>query len=119
MSDTVYRPGIALGSYPERPDSPRQPLEAMLQGALGRLRRPSPHGPKAGLRFVATTPDAPFSEAGEMDIVIGEALQPPSSAALGSIHSVRDWHASIMASIGVLCGKSLKRHAKEKLDESV
>ena len=53
MFDAVYRPGIALGSYPERKDSQRQPFDAALLRVLGYFKRPSPRGSKAGLRFVA------------------------------------------------------------------
>ena len=51
-STTAFRPGIALGVYPERKESKQKPLEGMLQKALGRFKRATSSSGKHGQRFV-------------------------------------------------------------------
>lgn len=52
MFDAVYRPGVALGNYPEKPDGTQSRIEQGLNNALRRLRSTRTPRLTEGLRFV-------------------------------------------------------------------
>ncbi len=52
MFDAIYRPGVALGSYPEKKYVKRAPFESFVDAALRRIRPRAANGTADGEKFV-------------------------------------------------------------------
>jgi len=103
----VLASGCSVGVFPE--GTVNSHPTRLLRGRLGTARLSIAAGVPVvpvGLRFASTMPNARIAEGAPMDIVIGEAMHPPTGVTLDCSAAVRDWHARIMAAIGGLSGKS-------------
>ena len=95
MFDAVYRPGVALGSYPEKKFEQRPALEKFIGGALRRLRARSGGGLADGERFVAEVMAASEQFKGVSDEDFKSALlRPPPGAATQGLRA-RANHSSV------------------------
>lgn len=112
QAEQLLRAGHSIGIFPEGTVN-RDPLR-LLPGRSGAARLSLETGVPivpAGVRFPTVAAGTAIPEGSPMEIVIGDPLRPPSVEAPVATAIVRDWHARLMAAIGVLSGKSTEARA--------